>query len=292
MLVLLRAIWPVLLAYVAAFLLIVGASSVLVLSVALSRMHGAFDPTKVGDEALRFALSAPGILAAAAISGGVFALVASIAASMLGSDVVARLRLGPTRGTPVGYAAAVFGVIGLSVALSGASDLVGVAKTGTMQEIASSLSNPTPIVFALAVLLVGVLPGIAEETFFRGFAQTRLVSAGVGRCPAILTTAFLFGLIHLDPVQSPLAFGLALFLGWTVERLGGIRPSILAHAVNNALFVVASSVGGDAGASNTRRQDAAVVVVGAAVVIVATAVMRSRWAVRENVELEKTTSDS
>jgi membrane protease YdiL (CAAX protease family) len=277
-----RAAWPVLLAYVTAFLLILGASSVLVLGVALSRLHGQFDPQRMTDEALHFALSAPGILAAAAISGGIFVLVAGIAASLLGPDVMARLRLGPTRGTAVGYTAAVFGVVGLSVALSAASDLVGVAKTGTMQEIASSLSHPTPVVFALAILLVGVLPGIAEETFFRGFAQTRLVSNGVGRWPAIVTTAFLFGLIHLDPVQSPLAFGLALFLGWTVERLGGIRPSILAHAVNNALFVVASCTGADASsARNGWREDAVAIAAGAAVVLLATAVMRSSRAVRE-----------
>jgi membrane protease YdiL (CAAX protease family) len=150
-----------------------------------------------------------------------------------------------------------------------------------MEDIASSLSHATPLVFALAILLVGVLPGIAEETFFRGLMQTRLASR-LGRWPGILITAFLFGLIHADRVQSPLAFGLGIFLGWTVECLGGIRPSVLAHAVNNALFVTAACLGGESGKeTNGWRDDVIVIAAGAVVLGAAVGVMRSRLAVRE-----------
>jgi membrane protease YdiL (CAAX protease family) len=43
--------------------------------------------------------------------------------------------------------------------------------------------------------------------------------------------------MHLDPVQGTVAFAAGLFLGWVVERLEGIRPTVAAHLANNALSV-------------------------------------------------------
>jgi membrane protease YdiL (CAAX protease family) len=276
----LEAAWPVLAAYLVAFVLILAGSTVLVVLGAMLRTGGKLDARHLPDAALRFALSAPGILAAAAISGCTFLLVAAVAARILSRDVVAGLRLGPTRARPLGFVAAIAGVVALSVAASSATDLLGVRNTGTMEQIATSLSRPTPLVFTLAILLVGVLPGVAEETFFRGFAQGRL-SARLGPLPAVVTAAFLFGLIHLDPVQSPLAFLLGLFLGWAAERLGGIRPSIAAHAVNNTLFVVAACLAGDKATSarNDWREDVIAIAAGTLVLAGASALLASRAAV-------------
>ncbi len=72
--------------------------------------------------------------------------------------------------------------------------------------------------------------------------QTRL-SARWGAWPGILASAALFGLMHMDRIHSPSAFLIALYLGWLVHRTGSIRPAIAAHAVNNSLWVLATSAG-------------------------------------------------
>jgi membrane protease YdiL (CAAX protease family) len=274
------AIWPVLVAYVAAFLIVLVATAVLVLGVAAVRTRGA-GIDELTEAAVHFALSAPGILSAASLSGATFLGVAIVTAALLGKDVVTQLRVGPSRATPLGLVAAALGTSALSFAAGATSDLVGLRQAGgTMEEIASSLSHARPLVFVLAIVLLGVGPGIAEETFFRGLMQTRF-TARLGRWPGIVLTALLFGLIHLDRVQSPLAFLLGLYLGWTAERLGGIRPSMLAHAVNNALFVSAACLSDGSGHATERREDVIAIGAGLAVLAAATVLLRSRLSVHE-----------
>jgi membrane protease YdiL (CAAX protease family) len=275
-------VWPVFVAYLVAFLVIFLGSAVLVFVVAAVRAPGAGVKGLV-DAAMHFALSAPGILSAAAVSGGAFLAVAFATARLLGPNPVEQLRLGSSRATALGIIAAVIGTAALSVAAGAASDLVGARKEGgTMEEIASSVAHARPPVMLLAVVLLGLGPGIAEETFFRGLMQTRLV-ARFGRWPGIVFTAALFGLIHLDPVQGPLAFLLGVFLGWTAEVLGGIRPSIAAHAVNNAIFVAAACLGGAASETpggGSRSGDIVAVAAGSVILGASVLVLRSPVASR------------
>jgi len=141
-----------------------------------------------------------------------------------------------------------------------------------MDALAVSLQDPSAGRFAAAVFAIGVAPGFAEETFFRGFLQTRL-TASWGSWPAIVVTAAAFGLLHLDPVQGSLAFVAGLFLGWVVERLGGIRPSILAHVTNNAIFVALAAFGSTGQASPAAQ--IVVIAAGTCVCLGAIALLRS-----------------
>jgi membrane protease YdiL (CAAX protease family) len=271
------AIWPVLVAYLVALVLVVGATTVVIFGVALARAGGRVAHLQA--EATRFAFSAPGVMTAAVVSATVLALDALVTARLLGRDVAARLRLGPTRATPVGVLAAVAGMAGLSLAAGAAADRLGVRHEGTMEDIARALAHASPAGVVLAVLTIAVAPGIAEELFFRGLLQTRLV-ARLGRWGGIIAASLAFGLMHMDPVQSPLAFALGLFLGWVVERFGGIRPSIAAHAVNNAIFVAAASFGSRAGGGGSHETDILSIAAGAVVWLGATLLLRSRFAVR------------
>jgi membrane protease YdiL (CAAX protease family) len=84
------------------------------------------------------------------------------------------------------------------------------------------------------------LAGIrTEELFFRGYVQTRLC-ARFGGWPGVIVTAALFGFLHLDWSHSPSAFVIGLFLGWLARCAGSIRPGLLAHAVNNTLWALAT----------------------------------------------------
>ena len=270
------SIWPVLLAYAAAFALMLGGSVVLVGAVALVRSEGRIE--RVQDEVMRYVFSSTGLMALAAVSAGALLLVAFATARLSSRDVPGQLRLGPTRATATGYLAAIVGTSALSLVCGSAADLLGARGGSVMDKLADAMRNLTPPQLALAIGTIGVAPGLAEETFFRGLMQTRL-AARWGRWPAIVASAFAFGLMHLDKVQSPLAFVLGIFLGWVAERLHGIRPTVAAHAVNNAIFVAAACFGQSQDAS--RGTELALIAGGAVVWGLCTAVLRTRSAVRE-----------
>ena len=234
------ALWPVLVAYAAAFVLALVASTAYILVGAFPGSGG--DVARLASEATRFAFSAPGLLGAALVSAVVLGLVTLVTARLLGGGVAARLRAGPTRARPLGVAAAAVGLAGLSLACGSAAELAGLGHGGVMESISLALRSSDPSRIALAVLAIGIAPALAEETFFRGLLQTRL-GARWGRWPAIVATALAFGVFHVDPVQGSLAFVAGLFLGWVVDRFGGIRPCIAAHAVNNAMFVAVRLAG-------------------------------------------------
>jgi membrane protease YdiL (CAAX protease family) len=269
------AIWPTLAAFLVVIALVFLATTAVVFGVALarSRAHGA----PLSDEATRFAFSAPGIMAAALVSSVVFVAVALGTARLQTPDVRGRLRLGPSRATATGFVATVLGMAGLSAASGAAADLCGGRGHGTMDVIARALEHQTVGRLFAAVLTVAVAPGIAEEIFFRGLIQTQL-KARWGRLPSVLASATCFGLIHFDVVQGSVAFVSGLFLGWVVERFESVRPSIAAHACNNAAFVFLASTG--AGGAISRAVAFEAGGVGLAVCAAATAMVRSRLAIR------------
>jgi CAAX prenyl protease-like protein len=95
---------------------------------------------------------------------------------------------------------------------------------------------------------VVVVP-IAEELAYRGFLMRRLIDADFESVPyqrvpwtALLATAVVFGMAHgtlwLPGIVAGVIFGLL------VIRRGSLGESVVAHAVANALLVVAVLTGG------------------------------------------------
>jgi|HubBroStandDraft_6_1064221.scaffolds.fasta_scaffold32128_3 membrane protease YdiL (CAAX protease family) len=232
--------WPAIATYAVTFVLALVSSTLLVFAVAYVRTGG--ERSRLQAVAYEFALSAQGLMAGALVNALVLGAAAFGAARLLGRSAGDGLRLGPSRASPLGWVAVTAGLVGLNFAGGTTGELLRLRGSGVMDTLALSLRGPSIGLFAGAVLAIGVAPGFAEETFFRGFLQTRL-AASWGRWPAIIATAAAFGLIHLDPVQGTLAFLAGLFLGWVADRLEGVRPSILAHVTNNAIFVGLSAVG-------------------------------------------------
>lgn len=229
--------WPVLVAYVTAFALCLLAGQELVLAVARSRARG--DAARLTDEATRFALSLSGLAAVAIVDGLILLAVALVTWRLMEprAPVATTLSLGPSRATPLGFAASAAGVTGLSLACGAIADLLGVGQGPVMQIIGDALASSAPGGVVVALLALALAPGLAEEAFFRGLMQTRLTTAW-GRWPAILVAAACFGALHLDPVQGVLAFLVGVLLGWVTSRFESVRPAALSHVTNNALFVV------------------------------------------------------
>lgn len=90
----------------------------------------------------------------------------------------------------------------------------------------------------LLMLVVGaVLPGVCEEALFRGAIQGVLRRRGTAK--AVVITAILFGVYHMNPWSLVPAFFLGLVFGTMTARTGSVVPSTLAHVANNATaFIV------------------------------------------------------
>ena len=93
------------------------------------------------------------------------------------------------------------------------------------------------------VLRDAVVPATLEELLFRGLCY-EILRRSAGAPAAIVSTAVLFGLAHLDLHHALVASLLGLQLGLLRERFG-LGLAWLAHATNNVLAVSVSGVSAD-----------------------------------------------
>lgn len=89
---------------------------------------------------------------------------------------------------------------------------------------------------------IGLAAPVAEEFVFRGAILRTLLSwarqTGRKHWTAILLSAVLFSVAHLNPAQMIHAFLIGLLLGWMYYRTGSIIPGIVYHWVNNSVAYV------------------------------------------------------
>lgn len=227
-------LWPVFAAYVVAFVAIVALS--LVAASILRAMY-----PDVPDHALF-----DGILGL--IAGG----LASSTALLLTVALFNRplepvlLRLVPGWETGQALAVMVVGMLALGQSLDSLTMLAGLGDKGALAAIRGALAAAVGPELFLAVLVIGVLAGSAEELFFRGYMQTRL-GQRVPPTVAVLVTSVAFGLFHLEWLHALLAFVLGLYLGWITEVAGSALPAIACHVINNTLFTVLTALVGTVG---------------------------------------------
>jgi membrane protease YdiL (CAAX protease family) len=89
--------------------------------------------------------------------------------------------------------------------------------------------------FVISLITVAVLPAIAEELIFRGVIARSL--ARHSQILAILVSAVLFAAYHMNPMQSALVFPFGLALGYIAVRADSIVPTMIGHAINNAIGI-------------------------------------------------------
>jgi membrane protease YdiL (CAAX protease family) len=139
-----------------------------------------------------------------------------------------------------------------SLALGLGATLVGLLGGGGVTALAEAALPPSLLEqfdqaryfsgsgWKLWSMVVGAIAGapLFEELAFRGgllsaFALRR------GARSAIVLSALVFAAFHLDPVHLAGTFFLGLLYGWLALRTGSIWPSMLAHALNNGVAVLA-----------------------------------------------------
>jgi uncharacterized protein len=180
----------------------------------------------------------PGLLAMAGASTTWILLVALAAA--VASPEPWRQRLGlvaPRLGRASTWIVAIAGGLALSQAIDFALRLSGVGRGVSVEHMITILRQASGAWLAVAVVVVGLGAGVAEELLFRGYVQRRLV-ARYGAVAGVATAAALFALAHFDPQHSAFAFVFGLYLGAIAVWTGSTWPAIAVHVVNNAASVL------------------------------------------------------
>lgn len=91
----------------------------------------------------------------------------------------------------------------------------------------------------VSVLIVGCLTGFAEELFFRGGIQKLFMCGRMNPHVAIWLTALIFSLFHMQIFGLVPRILLGAFFGYLMWWSGSLWLSVIAHAFNNTLVVVA-----------------------------------------------------
>ena len=92
------------------------------------------------------------------------------------------------------------------------------------------------------ILSVCIVAPIFEEIFFRGAIEGYLLRKWRNPRWAILVSALIFGLIHMNPAQMLFAFLFGIILGELYYRTGSLLPSIILHFINNTLSLILMNV--------------------------------------------------
>lgn len=116
--------------------------------------------------------------------------------------------------------------------------------TGERQDLSTFEDLQGNVGLLAALVAASWTLGLAEETAFRGYLQTRVTDVlGTGRAGivvAVLVTSALFGLIHTEQgligvVVTSLD---ALFFSWLRWRQGTVWAPVLAHGFSNTIGIV------------------------------------------------------
>ena len=91
----------------------------------------------------------------------------------------------------------------------------------------------------IAVPLLALVPGLGEEVFFRGLVLRSIRRPWL----AIPISALGFAAIHLDPPHVVGVIPLGFYLAYVAYRADSTWVTIVAHAANNTIAVIAAKTG-------------------------------------------------
>jgi membrane protease YdiL (CAAX protease family) len=180
-------------------------------------------------------------LAVASLGLEIFLALAALAGGLLSRrSLAARLGLGPSRVPGACLALLVLGTLGVSHGLDGLLELSGLRERSALAEFDAALAGAGQGAFWLALLGIGLAPGVGEELLCRGLVQKGIEPAlGPGR--AVVAAALVFGILHGDVIHGASAAILGLYLGTVAVLAGSVRAAILCHTVNNLVAVATAA---------------------------------------------------
>lgn len=127
-----------------------------------------------------------------------------------------------------------------SESLKGLEEYLRNIDESAMQSTMKALAGNGVGAFILNLIVLAITPAVCEEMFFRGVLQKFFVGNIRNKHIAILLTAFIFSAIHMQFSGLLPRFILGTVLGYLFYSSGSLWLSIVAHATNNALVVIAA----------------------------------------------------
>lgn len=97
-----------------------------------------------------------------------------------------------------------------------------------------------------SIIATCILAPLLEEMLCRGMIQRGIARTHSPRA-AILWSAFIFALIHMNPWQALPAFVLGVLFGWVYYRSGCLWLTVFLHCLNNSLSTLLSRLIPDMG---------------------------------------------
>lgn len=97
------------------------------------------------------------------------------------------------------------------------------------------------IVISIQVIIIGP---VIEELIFRKILLGKLLEKFSNRpIKAIVYSALIFGIVHLNIIQGVAAFGGGIILGLIYYYTKSIKATIFAHILNNFLIIIPNPIG-------------------------------------------------
>jgi uncharacterized protein len=100
------------------------------------------------------------------------------------------------------------------------------------------LSIKGPASLMMAIFMVGALPAIGEELFFRGILQKLFIQIFKSAWPGIIFTGFLFSAFHMQFLGFLPRMALGIILGALYWYSGSILTSMLGHFIFNTINIL------------------------------------------------------
>ena len=100
------------------------------------------------------------------------------------------------------------------------------------------LRPDTLLGFILLFIAVAIIAPIGEELLFRGFLQQALEKHWHDVTRAILITALLFSMIHMNPYWFVQIYILGVLLGFIAWKSKSVIPALVLHGMNNAMAML------------------------------------------------------
>jgi len=128
--------------------------------------------------------------------------------------------------------------IGINMILSVIITLTGVVEMLPSYDIITDFVTSGSLL--LQIVAVGIVGPLAEELCFRGITMNRM--SGIRVWIAVGVQAVLFGIMHLNLLQSAYAAIIGVFLGFLMIRYRSIIYAIIAHIAFNLYTVLLGQV--------------------------------------------------
>lgn len=110
------------------------------------------------------------------------------------------------------------------------------AVLGSTIEVHGRTASELWTLFLVEIFATAIVPALCEEYLFRGAILTDLLP--FGKSTAIFASAFLFGMMHQNPLQMLYTFLMGVVIGCIYVKTKSIWACVLLHAMNNFVTVI------------------------------------------------------